>query len=72
MQDCELLGGCIFFSGKMEGMPSTAELIKLRYCKEDSKNCARYMVCKALGRDRVPADLFPNHGERAKQLIAGK
>lgn len=70
MQNCELLEKCVFFNDKMGNMPSTANVIKLRYCKEDSSGCARYLVCKALGRDKVPIDLFPNQGDRARQLIA--
>lgn len=70
MKDCELLEKCIFFNDKMANMPSTAEVIKLRYCQGGSDSCARYMVCKALGREKVPGDLFPNHNERALQIIA--
>jgi len=29
------------------------------------------MVFKALGRERVPADLFPNNEERAKRILTG-
>ena len=72
MADCELLEKCVFFNDKMANMPSTAEVIKMRYCREDNSGCARYMVYKALGRGKVPQDLFPNNTEMAKQIIAGK
>jgi hypothetical protein len=54
----------------MADMPSTARLIKLKYCNGDSSECARYMVCTGLGRERVPGDLFPNQGEKAREIIA--
>ena len=70
MSDCELLAGCIFFNDKMADMPSTAEIIKIRYCRGDSSDCARFVVCKSIGREKVPQDLFPNQTDRARQIIA--
>ena len=70
MADCECLLRCIFFNDRMANMPSTAVLFKERYCKEDNSNCARYMVFKALGKAKVPPDLFPNMTERARQIIS--
>ena len=35
----------------------------------DSSGCARHMVCTAMSRRRVPADLFPNHIEKAREII---
>ena len=72
MVDCELLETCVFFNDKMANMPSTAEVIKMRYCREDNSACARYMVYKTMGREKVPQDMFPNLTEMAKQIIAGK
>jgi hypothetical protein len=72
MADCELLNTCIFFNDKMADMPSTAEVIKIRYCREEYSGCARHMIYKAIGREKVPQDLFPNNTERAKQIIDGK
>ena len=34
--------------------------IRIKYCKGDNSGCARYMVFKALGREEVPLDLYPN------------
>ena len=70
MADCNLLEKCVFFNDKMANMPSTSEIVKMRYCRGDNKECARYLVCTALGRERVPADLFPNQAERAREIIA--
>ena len=70
MADCELLEGCIFFNDKMADMPSTAEMFKNKYCRESNTECARYVVFKALGREKVPPDLFPNMKEKAQEVIA--
>jgi hypothetical protein len=70
MADCECLAKCPFFNDKMANMPSMAEMMKNRYCRDDFTSCARYRVFKALGREAVPSDLFPNQPENAEQLLA--
>jgi len=69
MAGCELVGGCIFFNNKMQNMPATADILKKKYCQGDFASCARYMVFKALGRPKVPADLYPQQAELAEQVI---
>jgi len=71
MADCECLPKCPFFNDKMQGVPAMISILKNKYCRGDNSICARYMVFKALGRERVPADLFPNQVERAQGLISG-
>lgn len=70
MATCECLPRCPFFNDQMADIPATAELLKHRYCLSDYNTCARYMVFKALGREKVPSNLFPNHSDKAKALIA--
>lgn len=70
MADCELIAGCIFFNDKMANKPATANMMKASYCKGNFKDCARYMVCKALGKEKVPGDLFPSQLDRAQALLA--
>ena len=70
MADCELLAGCIFFNDKMKDLPAATDFLKNKYCRGDNSECARYTVFKALGRERVPSDLFPNDISRANQLIS--
>jgi hypothetical protein len=70
MADCECLSKCPFFNDKMANMPSMAKIMKNRYCKGDYGTCARYQVFKALGREAVPADLFPNQPDKVEQLLA--
>ena len=68
---CALTEGCIFFNDKMANMPSMADLLKDRYCRGDYHACARYRVFKAVGRDNVPADLYPAQADRVEGIIAG-
>lgn len=67
--ECELLKGCIFFNDKMKDMPSTSLLYKVQYCRSDKSACARYQVYQARGREKVPADLFPNESDRVQAII---
>lgn len=69
MAECELIQGCIFFNDKMQNMPATAEILKSKFCKDAYAICARYMVFKALGRPKVPVDLYPQQQEKAAKVI---
>lgn len=69
MPDCEMLAKCIFFNDKMADKPGTATIMKQKYCKGSNTDCARYVVCKALGRERVPSDLYPIQIDRARELV---
>lgn len=69
MADCICLPKCPFFNDVMSDMPTTAEMMKKRYCQGDNSKCARYMVFKALGRERVPANLYPAQTGRAEGII---
>jgi len=70
MADCEMIARCIFFNDKMANMPSTANMLKKKYCQGDFGKCARYVVCKALGKEKVPSDLTPSQMDKAKLLLA--
>lgn len=70
MAECKLLSSCIFFNDKMGNKPGTAAMYKKKYCQGDNMECARYMVFKALGKSKVPDNLFPNQKDRAKEVIA--
>jgi hypothetical protein len=71
MAQCECLSQCPFFNDKMKTRPATAQIYKTQYCLGgDNGNCARYMVRKALGKEKVPPDLYPNQIDRARQLIS--
>jgi hypothetical protein len=68
---CQLLSTCIFFNDRMPNMPGMVELYKSSYCKGDNSFCARYRVFSAIGREGVPADMFPNDRDRADRIIKG-
>jgi len=70
MPDCEMISKCLFFNDKMANMPATASMMKKKYCQGDFAKCARYMVCKTLGREKVPADLTPSQMDKARLLLA--
>jgi hypothetical protein len=72
MADCELLKTCIFFTDRMAHMPKTTNMVKSKYCRGSSSECARYRVFVALGREKVPSDLFPGQLEDAKEIIKNK
>jgi len=72
MEECEILKTCPFFNDKMANMPALSNVFKNKYCKNHYKKCARYMVCKAIGREKVPADLFPNQEERVQHIISSE
>jgi hypothetical protein len=53
----------------MSHMPTMAGMFKKNYCQGDATECARHMIFKKLGREAVPADLFPNNHARAKEIL---
>jgi hypothetical protein len=69
MPDCKLLDKCIFFNEQMDNMPAMLEVYKEKYCKENNKLCARFIVAETIGRKFVPRDLFPHQVERAYDII---
>lgn len=70
MSTCQLTPNCIFFNDRMADMPSMSEIYKNRYCRGDRSACARFIVFQSLGRENVPADLYPNDNARAEALLA--
>jgi hypothetical protein len=70
MANCELIEKCLFFNDKMGNKPSMAEMYKKKYCREDNSVCARHMVFEAMGKEKVPSNLFPNQADEAKRIIS--
>jgi len=54
----------------MDDMPSESETYRIIYCKGDSSNCARHIVFRALGKEEIPADLYPNQADPSDDLLA--
>jgi hypothetical protein len=69
MANCEMIEKCIFFNDQMANMPSTSAVYKKIFCQQDWSTCGRYLVFKAVGRENVPKDLFPNQSDRAAEII---
>jgi hypothetical protein len=67
--DCECLPRCPFFNDRMADMLAVAEIYKQTYCKGSFSTCARYVVFKAIGRENVPPDLYPNQFDRAHDIV---
>ncbi len=72
MTECECIPGCPFFNDRMLNMPSLSKMYKKNYCLGNYDACARHMVFKALGKESVPSDLFPNQSDIAETLINQK
>ena len=69
MANCEFLEKCSFFNDKMKNMPSTADMVKEMYCQLHYKECARYMIFVALGKEKLPSNLFPNDRVKARVIL---
>lgn len=70
MAACECLAGCPFFNDKMKEKPATATIYKETYCLSgDNEKCARHQVKVALGKDNVPADLYPSQVEKVPGIL---
>lgn len=70
MADCELLKGCLFFNDKMPSDSGMGTIFKKKYCLGDNSTCARHIIATKLGRDKVPANLYPNMTEKAQQIFS--
>ena len=70
MGECELIETCPFFNDKIKTADINIDELKEKYCKNNSLNCARYMIVQALGRENVPDDLLPDQKTTAYQIIA--
>ena len=66
---CELFEKCPFYNEKMPGEWGPGAMLRMKYCENGHASCARYIVAKAIGRENVPADLFPTRTETAEQII---
>ena len=71
VSDCIVLATCPFFADKLRNMPSTANMLKERYCRDEFELCARFLVLQKAGSDNVPADLFPHERERVEEILRG-
>ncbi len=66
---CENINRCRFFNDRLENMPAMASMYKKNYCEGEYEKCARYVVCKKLGKEGVPDTLFPNQIDKALKIL---
>lgn len=66
---CENLSNCQFYQSKIDAESGMGKLYKKRYCLGDKNKCARYITASKIGRENVPANLYPNMHDRAKEII---
>jgi len=72
MDECECKNGCPFFNDKMKDTEGIGAMYKKKYCNGDKLQCARYMVFKKLGKQSVPANMYPNMNDQAKKILSGQ
>lgn len=70
MAMCENLAKCPFYQGKMSMETGLGSMYKKKYCEGDRSSCARYMVSSRLGKEFVPANLYPNMKDKAEEILA--
>ncbi len=72
MAACENLAKCPFYQGSMQMDSGLGAMYKKKFCEGDKMLCARYKVATTLGKEFVPADLYPNMDARADEIIRNK
>ena len=70
MGDCEFIEMCPFFQDKLAEKPVEIEELKEKYCRKNNLNCARFMIAQAVGKEKMPPDLYPDEKTIAYQVIA--
>ena len=70
MANCENLAKCPFYQGQMKMESGLGSMYKKKYCEGDKTSCARYMISSRLGKEFVPAGLYPNMLDQAKKILA--
>lgn len=68
--DCDCLAGCPFFNDRMPIDSGMGKIYKEKYCLGKFMDCARHKVKEALGKEKVPTNLYPNMFQKAEQIIA--
>jgi len=71
MAQCNMRSTCIFYTDRMDDMPTAAELMKKQYCLGEFEICARHRVEAKLGSTCVPKILTPEDSRWADRIVAG-
>ena len=72
MADCFHIPECEFYHDRLDGMPKTAEFVKMHFCHKESETCARYLYLRHNRSNQVPKDLMPQDGDKIKDLLNSK
>lgn len=67
---CEYIDDCVFFNDHMDGVSATISLFKRMYCNGNCLNCARHMVAKRMGCNKIPPTLYPDNRREAFRMIS--
>ncbi len=68
MESCEFKSSCSLYKGLLS-MPITLEFLEKEYCSDNYYQCARYIVSKVNGPDRVRPDLLPKDIREARNVL---
>jgi len=69
MAHCEWIHECPFLANRHILIEAMREIYLSKYCQHEFHKCARYLVYKSLGPDKVPLNMFPNQRDRAQKII---
>ena len=69
MGECEFIEKCPFFHDLPADKPVEVEVLKKKYCRNNNLNCARYMIANAVGKEKMPPDLYPDEKVVAYEVI---
>lgn len=70
MAECEFIEKCPFFNGQLAEKPVEIEKLKEDYCRTNNLHCARFVIAMALGKEKLPPELYPHEKEIAYKLLA--
>jgi hypothetical protein len=65
MSDCSLIPECDFYHDRLNGMPVTADFMKMEYCYKQYDSCARYLINRQK-TTVMPKDLMPFEIDRVR------
>jgi hypothetical protein len=69
MDACEVRSSCFFFNAAHQGTPGLAGQLRDMYCTGNYAACARLLVYRRRGRNKVPDYLSPDDIQEACKLL---
>lgn len=69
MDSCDKYNECTYINSDLaKDMGVFLDALKVKYCHGDYKKCARYILGKKIGYDKVPQTLLPAELEEAIEI----